>query len=125
LRCSCLQALPDWLRSRTQQKPPIRKHGCSRAAFKRAKTPVSISFLRRKGGDWEIKGYTLKLGDRARHAVAITGVVPNAAILGKKEDAKAEAREHDMGEYSMEHGHLVADLRMVEKSVSSNTNYTF
>jgi hypothetical protein len=67
-----------------------------------------------KGGTWEIKSDSLKLGDHVGHTVTITGVVPNAKMHGMKEDAKAEAKEHDMGKNSTEHGHLtVTNLTMV------------
>jgi hypothetical protein len=67
-----------------------------------------------KGGTWEIKSDSLKLGDHVGHTVTITGVVSNAKMHGMKEDAKAEAKEHGMNKNSTEHGHLTAtDLTMV------------
>ena len=67
-----------------------------------------------KGATWEIKSDTLKLGDHVSHTVTITGVVPNAALHGVKEDAKAEAKEHGMDKDSTEHGHMtVTNLKMV------------
>jgi hypothetical protein len=67
-----------------------------------------------KGGTWEIKSDTLKLGDHVGHTVTITGVVSNAKMHGMKEDAKAEAKEHGMGKHSTEHGHMtVTNLTMV------------
>ena len=67
-----------------------------------------------KGGTWEIKSDSLKLGDHVGHTVTITGVVSNAKMHGMKEDAKAEAKEHDMGKNSTEHGHMtVTNLTMV------------
>ena len=67
-----------------------------------------------KGGTWEIKSDSLKLGDHVGHTVKITGVVSNAKMHGMREDAKAEAKEHDMNKNSTEHGHLTAtDLTMV------------
>ena len=70
-----------------------------------------------KGGTWEIKSDSLKLGDHVGHTVTITGVVSNAKMHGMKEDAKAEAKEHDMGKNSTEHGHMtVTNLTMVSDS---------
>ena len=67
-----------------------------------------------KGGTWEIKSDTVKLGDHVAHTVTITGVVSNATLHGAKEDAKAEAKEHGMDKNSTEHGHLtVTNLTMV------------
>jgi len=67
-----------------------------------------------KGGTWEIKSDSLKLGDHVGHTVTITGVVSNAKMHGMKEDAKAEAKEHGMNKNSTEHGHLTAtDLTML------------
>jgi hypothetical protein len=67
-----------------------------------------------KGGTWEIKSDSLKLGDHVGHTVTITGVVSNAKMHGMKEDAKAEAKEHGMGKNSTEHGHMtVTNLTMV------------
>ncbi len=70
-----------------------------------------------KGGTWEIKSDSLKLGDHVGHTVTITGVVSNAKMHGMKEDAKAEAKEHGMDKDSTEHGHMtVTDLSMVSDS---------
>jgi hypothetical protein len=70
-----------------------------------------------KGGTWEIKSDSLKLGDHVGHTVTITGVVSNAKMHGMKEDAKAEAKEHGMDKDSTEHGHMtVTNLSMVSDS---------
>jgi hypothetical protein len=70
-----------------------------------------------KGGTWEIKSDTVKLGDHVAHTVTITGVVSNAKLHGAKEDAKAEAKEHGMNKNSTEHGHMtVTDLTMVSET---------
>jgi hypothetical protein len=70
-----------------------------------------------KGGTWEIKSDSLKLGDHVGHTVTITGVVSNAKMHGMKEDAKAEAKEHGMDKGSTEHGHMtVTNLSMVSDS---------
>ena len=70
-----------------------------------------------KGGTWEIKSDTLKLGDHVGHQVTVTGVVSNAKMHGMKEDAKAEAKEHGMDKDSTEHGHMtVTYLKMVSDS---------
>ena len=67
-----------------------------------------------KGGTWEVKSDSVKLGDHVGHTVRITGVVSNAAMHGVKEDAKDAAKEHGMGKNSTEHGHLtVVNLTMV------------
>jgi ABC-type sugar transport system substrate-binding protein len=67
-----------------------------------------------KGGTWEIKSDSLKLGDHVGHSVTITGVVSNAKMHGMKEDAKAEAKEHGVDKDSTEHGSMtVTDLTMV------------
>lgn len=67
-----------------------------------------------RGGTWEIKSDSLKLGDHVGHTVRITGVVSNATMHGMKEDVKAEAKEHGMGKHSTEHGHMTAtNLSMV------------
>ncbi|MGB7844389.1 MAG: hypothetical protein WBL63_02150 [Candidatus Acidiferrum sp.] len=72
-----------------------------------------------KGGTWEIKSDTLKLGDHVGHTVTITGVVSNATLHGAKEDAKAEAKEHGVDKDSAEHGHMtVTYLKMVSDSCS-------
>src|SRR5229473_5624933 len=72
-----------------------------------------------KGGTWEIKSDTVKLGDHVAHTVTITGVVSNATLHGAKEDAKAEAKEHGMDKSSTEHGHMtVTHLKMVSDSCS-------
>ena len=70
-----------------------------------------------KGGTWEIKSDAVQLGEHVGHTVSVTGVVSNATMHGAKEDAKAEAKEHGVGENSTEHGHMtVTDLKMVSKS---------
>jgi hypothetical protein len=70
-----------------------------------------------KGGTWEVKSDSLKLGDHVGHRVTITGVVSNAKMHGMKEDAKAEAKEHGMGKNYTEHGHMtVTNLTMVSDS---------
>src|ERR1700681_175721 len=70
-----------------------------------------------KGGTWEVKSDSLKLGDHVGHRVTITGVVSNAKMHGMKEDAKPEAKEHGMGKNSTEHGHMtVTNLTMVSDS---------
>ncbi len=70
-----------------------------------------------KGGTWEIKSDTLKLGDHVGHTVTLTGVVSNAKMHGMKEDAKAEAKEHGVDKDSTEHGHMTATyLKMVSDS---------
>jgi hypothetical protein len=70
-----------------------------------------------KGGTWEIKSDSVKLGDHVGHTVTITGVVSNAKMHGMKEDAKAEAREHGVDKDSTEHGHMtVTYLKMVSDS---------
>ena len=67
-----------------------------------------------KGGTWEIKSDTVKLGDHVAHTVTITGVVSNATLHGAKEDTKAEAKEHGVDKDSTEHGHMtVTNLKMV------------
>jgi ABC-type sugar transport system substrate-binding protein len=72
-----------------------------------------------KGGTWEIKSDTVKLGDHVSHTVTITGVVSNATLHGVKEDAKAEAKEHGVDKDSTEHGHMaVTHLKMVSDSCS-------
>jgi hypothetical protein len=72
-----------------------------------------------KGGTWEIKSDSLKLGDHVGHTVTITGVVSDATLHGAKEDAKAEAKEHGVDKDSTEHGHMtVTYLKMVSDSCS-------
>jgi ABC-type sugar transport system substrate-binding protein len=72
-----------------------------------------------KGGTWEIKSDTVKLGNHVGHTVRITGVLPNATLHGVKEDAKAEAREHGVDKNSTEHGHMtVTYLKMVSDGCS-------
>ena len=72
-----------------------------------------------KGGTWEIKSDSLKLGNHVGHSVTITGVVSNATLHGVKEDAKAEAKEHGVDKDSTEHGHMtVTYLKMVSDSCS-------
>jgi hypothetical protein len=72
-----------------------------------------------KGGTWELKSDSLKLGDHIGHTVTITGVVSNATVHGAKEDAKAEAKEHGIDKDSTEHGHMtVTDLKMVSDNCS-------
>ena len=72
-----------------------------------------------KGGTWEIKSDTLKLGDHVGHTVTITGVVTNATLHGAKEDVKAEAKEHGVDKDSTEHGHMtVTYLKLVSDSCS-------
>ena len=70
-----------------------------------------------KGSTWELKSNGHKLSNHVGHTVTITGVVSNAEMHGAKEDAKAEAKEHDMDKASTEHGHLkVTNLKMVSDS---------
>ena len=70
-----------------------------------------------KGGTWEIKSDSIKLGDHVGHTVTITGVVSNAELHGMKEDAKAESKEHGVDKDSTEHGHMaVTNLKMVSDS---------
>ena len=72
-----------------------------------------------KGGTWEIKSDSVTLGDHVGHNVSVTGVVSHAKMHGMKEDAKAEAKEHNMDKDSTEHGHMtVTDLKMVSESCS-------
>src|ERR1700730_11431742 len=72
-----------------------------------------------KGGTWEIKSDTVKLGDHVSHTVTITGVVSNATLHGAKEDTKAEAKEHGIDKDSTEHGHMtVTYLKMVSDGCS-------
>jgi hypothetical protein len=72
-----------------------------------------------KGGTWEIKSDSVKLGEHVGHTVKITGVVANATAHGMKEDAKAEMKEHGMDKDSTEHGHMtVTNLTMVSDSCS-------
>jgi hypothetical protein len=72
-----------------------------------------------KGSTWEVKSDSVGLGEHVGHTVRITGVVSNAKMHGAKEDAKAEAKEHGVGENSSEHGHLTATgLKMVSESCS-------
>jgi len=72
-----------------------------------------------KGGTWEIKSDSVKLGEHVGHTVKITGVVSNATAHGMKEDAKAEMKEHGMDKDSTEHGHMtVTNLTMVSDSCS-------
>ena len=70
-----------------------------------------------KGGTWEIKSDSVKLGEHVGHTVKITGVVSNATAHGMKEDAKAEMKEHGMDKHATEHGHMtVTNLTMVSDS---------
>src|ERR1700736_3651641 len=72
-----------------------------------------------KGGTWEIKSDTVKLGEHVSHTVTINGVVSNATLHGAKEDVKTEAKEHGIDKNSTEHGHMtVTDLRMVSEGCS-------
>jgi hypothetical protein len=72
-----------------------------------------------KGGTWEIKSDTVKLGNHVSHTVTITGVVSNATLHGAKEDVKDEAKEHGVDKDSTEHGHMtVTYLKMVSESCS-------
>ena len=72
-----------------------------------------------KGGTWEIKSDSLKLGEHVGHTVTITGVVSNATLHGAKEDVKAEAKEHGVDKNSTEHGHMtVTNLTMVSDGCS-------
>ncbi len=70
-----------------------------------------------KGGTWEIRSDTVKLGEHVGHTVTITGVVSNATMHGMKEDVKAEAKERGIDKDSTEHGHMtVTNLKMVSGS---------
>jgi hypothetical protein len=70
-----------------------------------------------KGGTWEIKSDSVKLGEHVGHTVTITGVVSNATAHGMKEDTKQEMKEHGMDKNATEHGHLTATaLTMVSDS---------
>jgi Protein of unknown function (DUF5818) len=72
-----------------------------------------------KGGTWEIKSDAVKLDEHVGHTVTVTGVVSSAKMHGAKEDTKAEAKEHGVGENSTEHGHMTATgLKMVSESCS-------
>ena len=61
-----------------------------------------------KGGTWEVKSDSVKLGEHVGHTVTITGVVSNATAHGMKEDTKEEMKEHGMDKNATEHGHLTA-----------------
>lgn len=61
-----------------------------------------------KGGTWEVKSDSVKLGEHVGHTVTITGVVANATAHGMKEDTKEEMKEHGMDKSATEHGHLTA-----------------
>jgi hypothetical protein len=61
-----------------------------------------------KGGTWEVKSDSVKLGEHVGHTVTITGVVANATAHGMKEDTKEEMKEHGMDKNATEHGHLTA-----------------
>jgi len=70
-----------------------------------------------KGSTWELKSNGHKLSPHVGHTVTITGVVANPEMHGAKEDAKAEAKEHDMDKDSTEHGHMkVTGVKMVSDS---------
>ena len=70
-----------------------------------------------KGGTWEVKSDSVKLGEHVGHTVTITGVVSNATAHGMKEDTKEEMKEHGMDKSATEHGHLTAtDVSMVSDS---------
>ena len=67
-----------------------------------------------KGSTWELKSNGHKLSPHVGHTVTVTGVVANPEMHGAKEDAKAEAKEHDMDKDSTEHGHMkVTGVKMV------------
>jgi hypothetical protein len=61
-----------------------------------------------KGGTWEVKSDSVKLGEHVGHTVTITGIVSNATAHGMKEDTKEEMKEHGMDKNATEHGHLTA-----------------
>jgi|ERR1700676_126188 len=74
-----------------------------------------------KGSTWELKSNGHNLSHHVGHTVRITGEVSNAEMHGAKEDAKAEAKEHDMDKDSTEHGHMkVTNLKMVSDSCNGS-----
>jgi hypothetical protein len=71
------------------------------------------------GGTWEVKSDSVKMAPHVGHTVTVTGVVPDAALHGLKEDTKTEAREHGINKGSTESGHLTAtSLKMMSPSCS-------
>ena len=69
------------------------------------------------GSTWEVKSDSVKIAQHLGHTVTVTGAVQNAALHGAKEDTKAEAKEHGIGQTSTEHGHMiVTNLKMVSAS---------
>jgi hypothetical protein len=96
--------------TKTTHKKTRTLSGC----LQKAEDANEYNLTTAKGGTWEIKSDSVKLGDHVGHTVRITGVVSNAAMHGVKEDAKDAAKEHGMGKSSAEHGHLTAtNLTMV------------
>jgi len=96
--------------TKTTHKKTRTLSGC----LQKAEDANEYNLTTAKGGTWEIKSDSVKLGDHVGHTVRITGVVSNAAMHGVKEDAKDAAKEHGMGKNSTEHGHLTAtNLTMV------------
>ncbi len=96
--------------TKTTHKKTRTLSGC----LQKAEDANEYNLTTAKGGTWEIKSDSVKLGDHVGHTVRITGVVSNAAMHGVKEDAKDAAKEHGMGKSSTEHGHLTAtNLTMV------------
>jgi len=96
--------------TKTAHKKTRTLSGC----LQKAEDANEYNLTTAKGGTWEIKSDSVKLGDHVGHTVRITGVVSNAAMHGVKEDAKDAAKEHGMGKNSTEHGHLTAtNLTMV------------
>jgi hypothetical protein len=74
-----------------------------------------------KGSTWELKNNGHNLSHHVGHTVTVTGVVSNPEMHGAKEDAKAEAKEHDLDKDSTEHGHLkVTNLKMVSDSCNGS-----
>jgi hypothetical protein len=70
-----------------------------------------------KGGSWELKSDSIKLGDHVGHTVTVTGVVSHHKEHAMKEDTKEEMKEHGMDKDAKEHGHMtVTDLTMVSET---------
>src|SRR5260370_8129716 len=53
-----------------------------------------------KGGTWEIKSDTLKLGDHVGHTVTLTGVVSNAKMHAMKKAPKPTPKKHALDKTS-------------------------
>jgi len=98
-------------------KPTHKKTRTLSGCLQKGEDANEYNLTTEKGGTWEIKSDSIKLGDHVGHTVTVTGVVSHHKEHAMKEDTKEEMKEHGMDKDAKEHGHMtVTDLTMVSET---------